>query len=238
MAGTFAGFGPGTFDFLADLAENNDRDWFREHADAYEREVRAPSIAFVTDLDNELADRGLPLRANPKHSLFRIHRDVRFSHDKRPYKISAGAVSSRDGTRKSPGVVYVHIQPGNCFLAAGFYNIEPPLVSAFREAIVDNTEAWRGVITELAGHGLTLSGEHSLSRLPRGYDATLDADLADAIRLKSFTTDRSLHTDALSSARFVATVADFATLVMPLLEFGWRTLEGHDAPPDRPGRGR
>ena len=241
MAGTFAGFGPGTFTFLADLAANNDRDWFRDHADAYERDVRAPSIAFVTDLGNELADRGLPLRANPKHSLFRIHRDVRFSHDKRPYKISAGAVSSRDGTRTSPGVVYVHIQPGNCFLAAGFYNLEPALVAAFREAIVDNTEAWRGVVTELAGHGLTLSREHRLIRLPRGYDAKeacLDADVAEAIRLKSFTVDRSLDSDALRAARFVATVADFAILAMPLLEFGWRALEGHEATPDRPGRRR
>ena len=103
VAGTFAGFGPGTFTFLADLAANNDRDWFRDHADAYEREVRAPSIAFVTDLGNELADRGLPLRANPKHSLFRIHRDVRFSRDKSPYKTNAGAVLTRDG-RKVVGI--------------------------------------------------------------------------------------------------------------------------------------
>ena len=235
MAERFSGFGPGALAFLAGIAENNDRDWFREHADEYERDVRAPFVAFLTDLGNELADRGLPLRANPKLGLFRIHRDVRFSHDKRPYKISAGAVSSRDGTRKSPGVVYLHIEPRNCFLAAGFYAVDPPLVTAFRDAIVDNPEAWRGVVTDLAAHGLTLSHEHRLVRLPRGYDASLDPDLRDAIRLKSFTTDRALDSTAISSSALVATVADFAIKTMPLLEFGWRALEGHEtAPMDRP----
>jgi uncharacterized protein (TIGR02453 family) len=236
VTGSFRGFGPGAFSFLAGIAANNDRDWFRDHAADYEREVRVPFGALVSDLANELADRGLPLRASPKHGMFRIHRDVRFSHDKRPYKISVGAVSSRDGTRKSPGVVYVHVQPGNCFLAAGFYNIEPPLVTAFREAIVENAEAWRAVVAELASCGLELSREHRLVRLPRGYDASIDADLADAIRLKSFTSDRPLPDAAIATPGLVAAVADFAVEVMPLLEFGWRALEGHDAPPTRPGR--
>ena len=99
MAPSFIGFGPGALAFLDGIAANNDRDWFRDHAAEYEREVRAPFVALVSDLANEFADRGLPLRASPKHGMFRLHRDVRFSHDKRPYKISAGAVSSRDGTR-------------------------------------------------------------------------------------------------------------------------------------------
>lgn len=236
MARSFIGFGPGALAFLDGIAANNDRDWFRDHAAEYEREVRAPFVALVSDLAIEFADRGLPLRASPKHGMFRLHRDVRFSHDKRPYKIIAGAVSSRDGTRKSPGVVYVHVQPGNCFVAAGFYNIEPSLVAAFREAIVENAEAWRAVVAELASRGFELSREQRLVRLPRGYDATLDADLADAIRLKSFTTDRSLTDDEIATPGLVAVVADFAVQVMPLLEFGWRALEGHDAPPTRPGR--
>lgn len=236
MTGSFRGFGPGAISFLAGIAANNDRDWFRDHAADYEREVRAPFVALVSDLANEFADRGLPLRASPKHGVFRIHRDVRFSHDKRPYKISAGAVCSRDGTRKSPGVVYVHVQPGNCFLAAGFYNIEPTLVAAFREAIIENAGTWRAVVAELALRGLELSREHRLVRLPRGYDASIDADLADAIRLKSFTTDRSLPDDAIATPELVAAVAEFAVEVMPLLEFGWRALDGHDAPPERPGR--
>lgn len=223
----FTGFRPGALAFLRGIAENNDRDWYRQHALDYEREVREPFVAFLNDIAHEFAERGLPLRASPRHGMFRIHRDVRFSHDKRPYKISAGAVSSRDGTRRSPGVVYVHVEPKNCFLAAGFYNMEPPLVTAFRDAVVENQETWRSTIAALAQYNLTLSQEHRLQRLPRGYDANLDDDLADVIRLKSFTVDRSLSVDAIVAPSLVETVADFAVEAMPLLEFGWRALDDH-----------
>ena len=75
--------------FLRDLARNNERAWFRERRDLYEREVRFPLECLVAELSDPA--HGLPLRGDPKRAVFRVHRDIRFSRDKSPYKTHAAA---------------------------------------------------------------------------------------------------------------------------------------------------
>ncbi len=81
----FTGFRPEAIQFLADLAQNNDRAWFQPRKLEYERLLKAPLEALCIALDDELRLRGLPLRADPARSPFRIYRDTRFSRDKSPY---------------------------------------------------------------------------------------------------------------------------------------------------------
>ena len=83
-------------------AEQN-RDWFAENKERYDLAVAAPLASLVMSLSLAMAANELPLTGEPKSSIFRIHRDVRFSKDKRPYKTTASFVLTRDGTKKSRG---------------------------------------------------------------------------------------------------------------------------------------
>ena len=81
----FTGFRPEAVEFLAELAANNDRTWFQPRKSEYERLLKEPLEALCVALDAQFQARGIPLRADPAKSPFRIYRDVRFAKDKSPY---------------------------------------------------------------------------------------------------------------------------------------------------------
>ena len=85
VAPRFNGFTRDAIQFLADLAANNDRAWFQPRKAAYERLLKEPMEALIAALAERLAERAIPLRADPKRSPFRIYRDTRFSADKSPH---------------------------------------------------------------------------------------------------------------------------------------------------------
>ena len=105
MSGRFTGFPPDAEQFFTALAGNQERSWFTDNKVRYERDVKAPMAALIEDLAEELARRAIPLTGDAKRGLFRIHRDVRFSKDKAPYKLHAGAVLTRDGRKDTPGLL-------------------------------------------------------------------------------------------------------------------------------------
>src|SRR5262245_27506011 len=88
---TFTGFKPEAIQFLADLAQNNDRAWFQPRKTEFERLLKEPMEAFCAALADAFAARGVPMLADPKRSRFRIYRDTRFANDKSPYKTHLGA---------------------------------------------------------------------------------------------------------------------------------------------------
>jgi uncharacterized protein (TIGR02453 family) len=176
-------FTPALFRFLRDLRKNNDRDWFHAHKDVYERDVMDPALRFVAAFAAPLRRINAHLVADPRPvggSLFRIHRDVRFAKDKRPYKTHVGIQfrhAAADGAH-APGL-YLHIEPGDVFAGAGIWQPDGATLSEMREAIVDSPTVWRRVVSgrDFAARW-ALSGE-SLQRVPRGYDPNhrLAADL-------------------------------------------------------------
>lgn len=87
----FSGFSPQGIQFLADLAQNNDRAWFQPRKTDYERLLKEPLEAFCAALGERFRARGIPLLADPRRSPFRVYRDTRFSRDKSPYKTHLGA---------------------------------------------------------------------------------------------------------------------------------------------------
>lgn len=107
----FPGFAAADLAFLMGLAAHNDRDWFTANRAVYDDRLKPTLAVLIAALNEALAARGLPLAGDPKKSVFRIHRDVRFSKDKRPYKTHVSATLTRDGQKLSPGLVYVHIEP-------------------------------------------------------------------------------------------------------------------------------
>lgn len=108
---SFPGFAAADLAFLTGLAAHNDREWFTANRAVYDDRLKPTLGALIEALNAAFAARGLPLAGDPKKSVFRIHRDVRFSKDKKPYKTHVSATLTRDGMKLSPGLVYVHIEP-------------------------------------------------------------------------------------------------------------------------------
>ena len=218
---SFTGFGPKALQFFHELAMHNDREWFQDNKLVYEKEVQQPMAALITSLVGELARRGIPLTGIPKRSMFRIHRDVRFSNDKSPYKTQAGAVLTHDGTKNSQGLLYIHVSPEGSFTAAGFYHPEPAQLEAIRRAIAAAPERFLAVEKALQKVRLTLSQGEALKRLPRGFEDFPAGPTAEILKLKSFVVHRDLSEASLARPRLVKEIADFAEEALPLLKFGW-----------------
>ena len=111
MTASFTGFDPADLAFLSGLAVHNDRDWFAANRAVYDERLKPALGALIADASTACARRGLPLGGDPAKSQFRIHRDVRFSKNKQPYKTHLSAVLTRDGLKMSPGMAYIHIEP-------------------------------------------------------------------------------------------------------------------------------
>lgn len=223
-ASSFTGFGDKALPFFRALDFHQDRTWFQENRDLYEAHVLGPLGAFIAALNEACIAQGLPMRGTPKGSIFRIHRDVRFAKDKRPFKTHAGAVMTRSGTKSDPGLFYIHIAPEGCFAAAGFYNLEPKQLAAFRQAIIAAPERFRTMSASLSEAGLAFDPQWSLKRPPREAAGIADADLLAALKLKSIVVRHPLTEAAIHGPGLVNECTGFIASALPLLDFGWAAL--------------
>jgi uncharacterized protein (TIGR02453 family) len=231
----FTGFPPTAFVFLSGLRDNNDPAWFKPRKAIYEGEVLAPFRELIFAVAAVLGRAGSPLVGDPRRGIFRIYRDVRFSPDKRLYKTHAGAVLTRSGGRRDPGVLYIHVAPGESMVAAGFWHPEPRLLARLRRAILDDPEGFLAIAGGLAAAGCPLSSGARLSRPQRGYEAAKGTPVAEYVGRKSFTSHRLLSDGEMQSPGLVDHIADFAHTVRPLLEWGWAAADD-EAPPPLPIR--
>ncbi|MGH2703755.1 MAG: DUF2461 domain-containing protein [Actinomycetota bacterium] len=208
-------FTPELFGFLSELKEHNDRDWFAKNRERYERVVREPFLDFIQDVGPRRAKISPHLVADPRPvggSLFRIHRDVRFSKDKSPYKTYAGA-HFRHSTGKdvhAPGV-YLHLQPEECFVGGGMWQPDPPALTAIRRAIDEQPAAWR------KARRTTLMGGETLKRPPQGYPP--DHAFIEDLKRKSFVTSAPLEDQQLSEPSFMTTFLSACRSMQPFLKF-------------------
>jgi uncharacterized protein (TIGR02453 family) len=221
----FHGFSAKGFGFLKELDAQQNHTWFEANKAIYEAELRAPLSALVTALGLALSVEGLDLACDPKRAIFRIHRDVRFSKDKRPYKAHVSAALTRDGEKMAPGLVYVHVDPKGSFVAAGFYSPEPPALQKIRQHIAAKPAEMKQIVAKLAKAGLTLDDDDALKRTPRGFEAVEDEDLIQFLRLKTLVVRRSLARKIIGDGdAMIGAIATFAREVQPLLRFGWQAL--------------
>jgi len=231
VAEGFAGFRPAAFAFFSELQDNNDPAWFKPRKALYEAELLAPFRELIAAVGEKLAQAGLPLVGDPRRGIFRIYRDVRFSPDKRLYKTHAGAVLTRSGGRRDPGVLYIHVAPGESMAAAGFWHPEPALLARLRRAILVDPKGFLAITGGLAAAGCPLSSDDKLSRPPRGFEAAKGTPVAEYVGWKSFTAHRMLSDAEMQSPALVDRIADFARTVLPLLEWGWAAADDEVPPP-------
>jgi len=179
-------FSPALFRFLRDLKANNDRDWFNEHKQRWLDDARDPCLRFVADFGARLNGISPRFRADPRPhggSLFRLHRDIRFSKNKDPYKTSLGMQFNHESGKNAhtPGF-YLHLEPGGCFAGAGIWRPDGPTLKLIRTRIADEPQAWRKAV---GGEGFrrhfSLRGD-ALKRVPRGFEP--DHPLAEVLKLK------------------------------------------------------
>ena len=220
----FSGFRPAAFAFLNELRDHNDPAWFKPRKAVYEAEVLAPFRELIAAVGAALHEAGLPLVGDPRHGIFRIYRDVRFSPDKRLYKTHAGAVLTRTGDKRDPGLLYLHVAPGESMVAAGFWHPEPDLLAKLRRAILAEADPFLEIAAMLDRAGHPISSDERLSRPPRGFEAAKGTPAAEFVGWKSFTVHRALTDAEMQSPALVDRIVRFAHTVMPLLEWGWAAI--------------
>ena len=223
--GGFKGFGPKALAFFTALKFHQDKAWFEENRALYQSDVIEPMVALLDDLSEAFAAKKIPLKAEGKRSIFRIHRDVRFAKDKSPYKTHCGATLTRFGRKMEQGLLYLHIDPEGCFVAAGFHQPEPAELTRLRQAIAAKPARFKAVETALAKGKLALTSEFQLSRVPRGFETLKGGPLDGVVRLKSFLVEEPLSEAQIRSPKLTGRIVDFTQRARPLLDFGWAALD-------------
>ena len=205
------------FDFLRDLREHNDRAWFAENKQRYETYVRNPALQFIGDFGAKLDKISPHLVADPRPvggSMFRIHRDTRFSRDKSPYKVHIGIHFFHESAKKAPSVpgFYLHVQPGQSFGAAGIWHPHPQALEKVRRAIADDAPQWRA----LKKSKLPIEGG-SLKRPPRGFAA--DHPEIEHLKRTDFVTSIRFSDEELCDPKFSARFASACRTMAPIVRF-------------------
>ena len=203
------------FRFLARLKRKNNRDWFLAHKAEWEASVRQPVLRFITDFAGPLSGLTPYLVADPRPSrgsMFRIYRDTRFSHDKRPYKTHVAMRFSHPGKDvHSPGF-YLHLESGGCFAACGLWHPEPPTLLRVRNAIASRPKEWRSVRKLL-----NWDDASKLRRPPRGFPA--DHEFVEDFKLRDLGTAVNFSDKQVCSPRFMSTFVSACRTMSPVAAF-------------------
>lgn len=219
-------FRPATFDFLRELARNNDREWFNANKPRYEADAKGPALAFVREFGVSLARIAPRFVADPRPvggSLFRIYRDTRFSKDKTPYKTHLGIHFRHEeaGDVHAPGF-YLHLEPGEVFAAAGLWHPEPDVAHRIRQAIVDRPRDWRAAVGGAAFRRLCRLDGERLKRPPRGFDPA--HPLVEVLQFKDFTCMTPLSEKQACAGDFPRRVAAAFSAAAPFMAFLTRAV--------------
>ena len=159
-------------DFLTELSCNNNREWFNEHKEWYktcQSSFEAFTAAWLERLSTIDPDLGI---LQPKDCIWRIYRDVRFSHDKRPFKEWFGAFPAVKGGKKSDrGGYYIHIQPGQCMFAGGMRCPNKDLLHAVRREILANYDEVEAIFANplTQPYFPDFDTEYMLKKVPAGF---------------------------------------------------------------------
>jgi uncharacterized protein (TIGR02453 family) len=172
-----------SLDFLKVLKQNNNRDWFNSNKDLFLKQQSYIEV-FASALLHELNQHDLIETQSGKKSLQRIYRDTRFSKDKIPYKTSWSGGFTR-ATAQRRGGYYFHLEPGNSFIAGGFWAPNSPDLKLIRDDISFDPEPLRQILaSELFTSAFGVLRGEQLRTIPKGYDKAHEA--SDLLRFKQF----------------------------------------------------
>lgn len=222
----FQGFPKEALSFLKKLKKNNTKEWFQAHKEEYEEVVKFPMQCLVATLGAMLKS-DLPEYAfNPKKSIFRIHRDVRFSKDKSPYKTNVAAsfnLANRTGEAVELPGFYLHIEPKSkegwgTFAGGGLYMPASFHLNAIRDKIAREPERFLNIIEEKKFKKLFkgIEGE-KLKTNPKGYDPT--HPMIEHLKHKQFFVSHEFYEEEIHNPIFAKHVAETLRATIPLVDF-------------------
>lgn len=214
-------------DFLTDLSNNNNREWFLKNKKKYEQ-ARGLAEKFTEQIIPEIMkfDKQIPA-TKAKDCFFRINRDVRFSKDKNPYKTNMGAYISKGGRKGPFSGYYIHFEPGSCFLAGGVHMPLPENLRAIRNEIYFNYTPFQKIVQnkQFVKYFGKISGD-SLVRVPKDYPA--DHEAAEFLKLKNFAVIHPFDDKELLSADFMQKALAILELIKPLNHFLNQAIENNE----------
>lgn len=206
--------------FLKELKINNNREWFAENKSWY-NQVRAEFEFISKDLILEISKFDEEIKhVEVKDCIFRIYKDIRFSHDKTPYKTHFGVFVASAGGRKSQrGGYYLHLDPDGCFVAVGVWSSEPNLLKALRQSVYDNIDELNEIRNnpEFSKYFIDFFDEDKLKTVPKGFPK--DFPDAELLKLKHYMVEYKLEDALREKEDFVQQVAEIAKTAYLLNRF-------------------
>ena len=215
-----------TLKFLKELKKNNNKPWFEAQRKQYEI-AKADFQAMVEQLIPAIAKFDEPIGGlKAKDCTFRIHRDVRFSKDKTPYKANMGAYINKGGKKINLGGYYFHCEPGQSFAAGGFYMPSPPELSKLRQEIDYSFNEWKKILdnkTFKKYFAKGVEGIETLSMPPKSYDENNPA--ITYLKMKNFIVSRPLSDADLQDKNTVKEIVKTFEVMKPMVDFLNRAVE-------------
>ena len=212
--------------FFRGLARHNEKPWFEAHRNDYESEVRQPMRELIEDLDTRFAGFAPEIGGDPKRSMFRINRDIRFSKDKSPYKTHAACWFHHLNAARSVGAdadagsagYYFHLEPGGrSMIGAGIWMPPRPQLNKLRDAISRDAKGFDRMARSIPRKFGGLDDEAMLKRMPRGYAE--DHPAAKWLRFQSFTSGRTLTDAQVTSPSLASFLAREYEALLPLVHW-------------------
>jgi uncharacterized protein (TIGR02453 family) len=216
-----------TLDFLKKLKKNNNKGWFDRHRAAYDA-ARENVEAFAQQLIDRYSEEDRDLEGlHAKQCMYRIHRDIRFSKDKTPYKNHLAFSLDRGGKNSGLAGYYFHIEPGQSFMGGGIWNPPAENLKKIRQEIDYNLEEFEGILRSKAFTKLypeIYTGENvQLKKVPQGYDK--DNPAADYLRFKSWMIITDVSDAQLQSPQLVKQTIHAFRQAKPFIDFINRSIE-------------
>lgn len=215
---------PSTLDFLKKLAKNNNKPWLEKNKSHF-IEAKTDFENLITELVIGLAKVNPSLAGvDPKKCIFRIYRDVRFSKNKEPYKTNFGASIGDGGKDLGRPLFYIHIQPGNqSFVAGGLYMPEPKILRKVREAILENSNAFKKVVQEKKFEKeFGKLSDMRLKTAPRGFSK--DHPDFEWIQYTSYIVEKSQSDADILSKHFIQNTISSYKILQPFLNYLDKTI--------------
>jgi uncharacterized protein (TIGR02453 family) len=177
MNKTLKDFPKRTATYLNRLSRNNNRNWFEANRDLYNSDFLEPCIQFVVEMGDKLLDLDPDIVAIPKidKSIFRLHRDIRFSKDKTPYKTNAGLYFWNGKLKKMDASgFYFHLEPKLFGIGLGIYMFPPHLLKKYRNVVSDpsSVKELHKIVRSLEKKGYSIGGK-KYKKTPKGYDPNI-----------------------------------------------------------------
>jgi len=207
------------FEFFAGLSANNNRDWYLANKPVYQSKVKTPFVSLLEEVSRRLAGETNALRGGAG-TVFRLNRDVRFSHDKSPYKTHIAGLLTESGSKDpSAPLVYLHLDSSGGFFAAGLWQPDTDNLRDLRNRMIEDEAGFSQLVRSLADNGLQFDRSEATKMMPRGFSDFSHHPHSDYVKLKNLIVRADVPSDLWAEEKIVDAVVDFVLSASPLLKF-------------------